>query len=96
MPLESAIEVNYSTLIIALIAIILGALAIFLFIKNKYENRFKNLQEEAVSKLRVYENKISLLNNSNKNNNNIKQKGNKNEKVKFNFYDVTIRNSIKI
>ena len=67
MPLESAIEVNYSTLIIALIAIILGALAIFLFIKNKYENRFKNLQEEAVSKLRVYENKISLLNNSNKN-----------------------------
>ena len=67
MPLESAIEVNYSTLIIALIAIILGALAIFLFIKNKYENRFKNLQEEAVSKLRIYENKISLLNNSNKN-----------------------------
>ena len=67
MPLESAIEVNYSTLIIALIAILLGALAIFLFIKNKYENRFKNLQEEAVSKLRVYENKISLLNNSNKN-----------------------------
>ena len=43
MPLESAIEVNYSTLIIALIAILLGALAIFLFIKNKYENRFKNL-----------------------------------------------------
>mgnify|MGYP003606806693 FL=1 len=67
MPLESAIEVNYSTLIIALIAILLGALAIFLFIKNKYENRFKNLQEEAVSKLRAYENKIALLNNSNKN-----------------------------
>ena len=67
MPLESAIEVNYSTLIIALIAILLGALAIFLFIKNKYENRFKDLQEEAVSKLRIYENKISLLNNSNKN-----------------------------
>lgn len=67
MPLESAIEVNYSTLIIALIAILLGTLAIFLFIKNKYENRFKDLQEEAVSKLRIYENKISLLNNSNKN-----------------------------
>ena len=67
MPLQSAIEVNYSTLIIALIAILLGALAIFLFIKNKYENRFKDLQEEAVSKLRIYENKISLLNNSNKN-----------------------------
>ena len=67
MPLESAIEVNYSTLIIALIAILLGALAIFLFIKNKYENRFINLQEEAVSKLRAYENKIALLNNSNKN-----------------------------
>ncbi len=71
------IEVNYLTLIVAIIAILSGLLIILQFSRQKYENQLKNLQDEALLKLKAlnerielnhssYEGQINTLNTSNR------------------------------
>lgn len=75
--MSSVIEVNYLTIIVAFIAILAGLLIILQFSRQKYENQLKNLQDEAMLKLKAlnekielnhsaYENQINTLNTSNR------------------------------
>ena len=57
---EGIIEVNYLTIIIASIAILSGLLIILQFSRQKYENQLRNLQDEALLKLKSLNEKIEL------------------------------------
>ncbi len=74
---EGVVEFNYLTLIIASIAILSGLLIILQFSRQKYENQLRNLQDEALLKLKAlnerielnhasYEGQINTLNASNR------------------------------
>ena len=58
------IEVNYLTLIVAIIAILSGLLIILQFSRQKYENQLKALQDEALLKLKALNEKIELNHSS--------------------------------
>lgn len=60
----SIIEVNFLTIIVAVIAIISGLLIILQFSRQKYENQLKNLQDEAMLKLKSLNEKIELSHSS--------------------------------
>lgn len=73
----SVIEINYLTIIVSVIGIFSGLLIILQFSRQKYENQLKNLQDEALLKLkalnekielnhRSYEGQINTLNTSNR------------------------------
>ena len=61
---SGVIEVNYLTIIIASIAILSGLLIILQFSRQKYENQLKNLQDEALLKLKALNEKIELNHSS--------------------------------
>lgn len=61
---DGIIEVNYLTIIIASIAILSGLLIILQFSRQKYENQLKNLQDEALLKLKALNEKIELNHSS--------------------------------
>lgn len=58
--MNSVIEVNTLTLTLAIIAITLIVMAILHFIKQKYEDKFQNLQDEIFLKLNTANEKIEL------------------------------------
>ena len=55
---EGVVEFNYLTLIIASIAILSGLLIILQFSRQKYENQLRNLQDEALLKLKALNERI--------------------------------------
>lgn len=61
---DGMIEVNYLTLIVGVIAILSGLLIILQFSRQKYENQLKNLQDEALLKLKALNEKIELNHSS--------------------------------
>jgi DNA recombination protein RmuC len=74
---DGVIEVNYLTIIISIIGILSGLLVILQFSRQKYENQLRNLQDEALLKLKAlnekiefnhssYEGQINTLNSSNR------------------------------
>jgi len=60
----SAFEVNYLTLIVSIIGVLSGLLIILQFSRQKYENQLKNLQDEAMLKLKALNEKIELNHSS--------------------------------
>lgn len=58
------IEINILTLIIALVIIFVIILVLLQSTKNKYETRLKNLQDEAMLRLKALNEKIELNHNS--------------------------------
>ena len=57
---DGIVEFNYLTIIIASIAILSGLLIILQFSRQKYENQLRNLQDEALLKLKSLNEKIEL------------------------------------
>ncbi|GGD37720.1 hypothetical protein GCM10012288_09750 [Malaciobacter pacificus] len=64
MLIDSVIEVSYLTLLLASISIFAGILIVFQFSRQKYETQLKNLQDEAMLKLKSLNEKIELNNSS--------------------------------
>jgi len=62
--MNSVIEVNTLTLTLAIIAITLIVMAILHFIKQKYEDKLQNLQDEIFLKLNTANEKIELTRKS--------------------------------
>jgi len=60
----SVFEVNYLTLIVLIIGVLSGLLIILQFSRQKYENQLKNLQDEAMLKLKALNEKIELNHSS--------------------------------
>jgi DNA recombination protein RmuC len=58
------VEFTYLTLIISSIAILLGLLIIFQFLKQKYKNQLKALEDDALMKLKALNERIELNHSS--------------------------------
>jgi len=58
------LEINYLTIIVASIAILSGLLIVLQFSRQKYENQLRNLQDEALLKLKALNERIELNHSS--------------------------------
>lgn len=61
---NGVIEISYLTIIVASIAILSGLLIILQFSRQKYENQLRNLQDEALLKLKALNERIELNHSS--------------------------------
>lgn len=61
---SDVVEVNFLTIIVSVIGILAGLLIILQFSRQKYENKLKSLQDEALLKLKALNEKIELNHSS--------------------------------